>query len=196
MTTDTGISKLVVSFFCPALIWTNLIKFSDEELDNRNGREQLVELDSLDTEKALMLTDDDDPLDSLTWRSAAQSCASVSVALTLLRRLAASGSVLSPVFLGNAQCNFRLPSTSFNLTCSCWTSARRTRWAQDPRRSYSTSVFTLVGGRNFEEAPEVRHSPFSCPVSLELKDFHRGISEVPELNIAESQVSTKGTAPA
>lgn len=27
MTTDTAISKLVVSFFCPALIWTNLIKF-------------------------------------------------------------------------------------------------------------------------------------------------------------------------
>lgn len=35
---------------------------SDEELDNRNGREQFVELDSLDTEKALLLTDDDDPL--------------------------------------------------------------------------------------------------------------------------------------
>lgn len=33
---------------------------SDEELDNRNGREQYVELDSLDTEKALLLTDDDD----------------------------------------------------------------------------------------------------------------------------------------
>lgn len=95
MTTDTAISKLVVSFFCPALIWTNLIKFrwsvwscpsiclscvdvlcvfllcaltlsyvflSDEELDNRNDREQFVELDSLDTEKALLLTDDDDPL--------------------------------------------------------------------------------------------------------------------------------------
>ena len=27
MTTDTAISKLVVSFFCPPLIWTNLIKF-------------------------------------------------------------------------------------------------------------------------------------------------------------------------
>lgn len=95
MTTDTAISKLVVSFFCPPLIWTNLIKFrcyilccpttclshvaapyvvllcaltlsfvflSDEELDNRNGSEQFVELDSLDTEKALLLTDDDDPL--------------------------------------------------------------------------------------------------------------------------------------
>lgn len=27
MTTDTGISKLVASFFFPPLIWTNLIKF-------------------------------------------------------------------------------------------------------------------------------------------------------------------------
>lgn len=35
---------------------------SDEELDNRNKSEQFVELDSLDTEKALLLTDDDDPL--------------------------------------------------------------------------------------------------------------------------------------
>lgn len=35
---------------------------SDEELDNRNGKKEFVELDSLDTEKALLLTDDDDPL--------------------------------------------------------------------------------------------------------------------------------------
>ncbi|KAG7272370.1 hypothetical protein CRUP_000361 [Coryphaenoides rupestris] len=54
MSTDTGISKLVLSFFCPPLIWTNLIKFS--------GGEHFTELDSLDTEKALLLTDGDDPL--------------------------------------------------------------------------------------------------------------------------------------
>lgn len=35
---------------------------SEEELDNRKGGEQFVELDSLDTEKALLLTDDDDHL--------------------------------------------------------------------------------------------------------------------------------------
>lgn len=40
------------------LLWLD----SDEELDNRSGREQFVELDSLDTEKALLLTDNDDPL--------------------------------------------------------------------------------------------------------------------------------------
>lgn len=32
MTTDTSISKLVLSFFCPPLIWTNLIKFRSEIL--------------------------------------------------------------------------------------------------------------------------------------------------------------------
>ncbi|XP_060924381.1 transient receptor potential cation channel subfamily M member 5 [Limanda limanda] len=101
MTTDTGISKLVVSFFCPALIWTNLIKFSDEELDNRTGREQLVELDSLDTEKALLLTDDDDPLDSGDpGDPAAQSCASVWWRF-LLRRWRRFWSAPVTVFLGN-----------------------------------------------------------------------------------------------
>lgn len=39
---------------------------SDEEHDNRNGREHFAELDSLDTEKALLLTDDDDTL--WVWR--------------------------------------------------------------------------------------------------------------------------------
>lgn len=95
MTTDTAISKLVVSFFWPPLIWTNLIKFRwrtrcrvssqhryfqwtfptfrcslyrDEELDSQSGRGQFVELDSLDTEKALLLTDDDnDDDDDPLW---------------------------------------------------------------------------------------------------------------------------------
>lgn len=35
---------------------------SDEELDNRSAHEEFVELDSLDTEKALLLTDSDEPL--------------------------------------------------------------------------------------------------------------------------------------
>lgn len=41
---------------------TLLCFLSDEELDNRSSQEQFGELDSLDTEKALLLTDDDDPL--------------------------------------------------------------------------------------------------------------------------------------
>ncbi|XP_061594992.1 transient receptor potential cation channel subfamily M member 5 isoform X2 [Cololabis saira] len=101
MTTDTAISKLVVSFFCPALIWTNLIKFSEEELDNRNGNQQFVELDSLDTEKALLLTDDDDdPLDSSPGGAATQSCASVWWRF-FLRRWRRFWSAPVTVFLGN-----------------------------------------------------------------------------------------------
>uniref|UniRef100_A0A669EG82 Transient receptor potential cation channel, subfamily M, member 5 n=1 Tax=Oreochromis niloticus TaxID=8128 RepID=A0A669EG82_ORENI len=101
MTTDTAISKLVVSFFCPPLIWTNLIKFSDEELDNRNAGKQFVELDSLDTEKALLLSDDDDdPLDSSPGGQADQSCASVWWRF-LLRRWRRFWSAPVTVFLGN-----------------------------------------------------------------------------------------------
>ncbi|XP_026233556.1 transient receptor potential cation channel subfamily M member 5 [Anabas testudineus] len=100
MTTDTAISKLVVSFFCPPLIWTNLIKFSEEELDNRNGGEQFVELDSLDTEKALLLTDDDDHLDSSPGGQTAQSCASVWWRY-LIRRWRRFWSAPVTVFLGN-----------------------------------------------------------------------------------------------
>uniref|UniRef100_G3PYG4 Transient receptor potential cation channel, subfamily M, member 5 n=1 Tax=Gasterosteus aculeatus aculeatus TaxID=481459 RepID=G3PYG4_GASAC len=96
MTTDTGISKLVASFFFPPLIWTNLIKFSDEELDNKLSQGQFVELDSLDTEKALLLSDDDDPLSG----QGAQSCASVWWRF-LHRRWRRFWSAAVTVFLGN-----------------------------------------------------------------------------------------------
>ncbi|KAK7912525.1 hypothetical protein WMY93_012736 [Mugilogobius chulae] len=99
MTTDTAISKLVVSFFCPPLIWTNLIKFSDEELEESN-KGQFVELDSLDTEKALLLTDDDDPLDSSPGGPADQSCASMWWRF-LVRRWRRFWSAPVTVFLGN-----------------------------------------------------------------------------------------------
>uniref|UniRef100_A0A8C7X9S6 Transient receptor potential cation channel, subfamily M, member 5 n=1 Tax=Oryzias sinensis TaxID=183150 RepID=A0A8C7X9S6_9TELE len=92
MTTDTAISKLVVSFFCPPLIWTNLIKFSDEELDNRTSNKQFVELDSLDTEKAL--------IDSSPGGQASQSCASVWWRF-FLRRWRRFWSAPVTVFLGN-----------------------------------------------------------------------------------------------
>lgn len=48
--------------FCCVHTTLSCVFLSDEELDNRNDRKQFVELDSLDTEKALLLTDDDDPL--------------------------------------------------------------------------------------------------------------------------------------
>ncbi|XP_046897658.1 transient receptor potential cation channel subfamily M member 5 isoform X2 [Hypomesus transpacificus] len=101
MTTDTAISKLVVSFFCPPLIWTNLIKFSDEDMDSPSGGKQFVELDSLDTEKALQLTDED-PLDS---RAPPGATATQSNAATwwrfLLRRWRRFWSAPVTVFLGN-----------------------------------------------------------------------------------------------
>lgn len=51
------------SFLLLCALTLSCVLASDEELDNRNGREQFVEPDSLDTEKALLLTDDDnDPL--------------------------------------------------------------------------------------------------------------------------------------
>uniref|UniRef100_A0AAR2J673 Transient receptor potential cation channel, subfamily M, member 5 n=1 Tax=Pygocentrus nattereri TaxID=42514 RepID=A0AAR2J673_PYGNA len=88
MTTDTAISKLVLSFFCPALIWTNLIKFSDEILQSRGGGEQFAELDSLETEKALLLSDEDPASVSLTLQF-------------LLRRWKRFWSAPVTVFLGN-----------------------------------------------------------------------------------------------
>ncbi|XP_059927189.1 transient receptor potential cation channel subfamily M member 5 [Gadus macrocephalus] len=99
MTTDTGISKLVLSFFCPPLIWTNLIKFSEEESDSRSSGEPFTELDSLDTEKALLLTDDDDPLGSAP-HAAGQSCAAVWWRF-FLRRWHRFWSAPVTVFLGN-----------------------------------------------------------------------------------------------
>ncbi|KAM9422687.1 transient receptor potential cation channel subfamily M member 5 [Salvelinus alpinus] len=102
MTTDTAISKLVLSFFCPPLIWTNLIKFSDEELDSRGGgEEQYVELDSLDTEKALLLTDND-PLDSGGPPGGVEGQSSAAVWWRfLLRRWRRFWSAPVTVFLGN-----------------------------------------------------------------------------------------------
>ncbi|XP_076853992.1 transient receptor potential cation channel subfamily M member 5 isoform X2 [Brachyhypopomus gauderio] len=100
MTTDTAISKLVLSFFLQPLIWTNLIKFRDEALESGGGEQQFVDLDSLDTEKALLLTQEDsedpkevrDPVD--------QSCGAA-WSQFLLRRWRMFWSAPVTVFLGN-----------------------------------------------------------------------------------------------
>uniref|UniRef100_A0A8C9RN27 Transient receptor potential cation channel, subfamily M, member 5 n=1 Tax=Scleropages formosus TaxID=113540 RepID=A0A8C9RN27_SCLFO len=96
MTTDTAISKLVLSFFFPPLIWTNLIKFSDEELDSSRSGEQFAELDSLDTEKALLLTEDD----NIEGPSVPQSTGAIWMQF-LLRRWRCFWSAPVTVFLGN-----------------------------------------------------------------------------------------------
>ncbi|KAM6160888.1 transient receptor potential cation channel subfamily M member 5 [Erethizon dorsatum] len=53
MATGTPILRLLGAFTCPALIYTNLIIFS-EEAPLRTGLEDLQELDSLDTEQSLL----------------------------------------------------------------------------------------------------------------------------------------------
>ncbi|XP_030650049.1 transient receptor potential cation channel subfamily M member 5 [Chanos chanos] len=100
MTTDTAISKLVLSFFCPPLIWTNLIKFSDEALESRGSGEQFVELDSLDTEKALLLTEEDPAGADADVNPASQSN-SAGWSHFLLRRWRRFWSAPVTVFLGN-----------------------------------------------------------------------------------------------
>ncbi|KAK1161610.1 transient receptor potential cation channel subfamily M member 5-like isoform X1 [Acipenser oxyrinchus oxyrinchus] len=56
MKSDTRIWKLVLSFFCPPLIYTKLITFSEDEHHTVGGAEQFKELDSQDSEKAMLLT--------------------------------------------------------------------------------------------------------------------------------------------
>lgn len=54
------VMKAITMLFTKSSLTHRCWRSRDEELDSRSGREQFVELDSLDTEKALLLTDDDD----------------------------------------------------------------------------------------------------------------------------------------
>uniref|UniRef100_A0A4W3HLK6 Transient receptor potential cation channel, subfamily M, member 5 n=1 Tax=Callorhinchus milii TaxID=7868 RepID=A0A4W3HLK6_CALMI len=54
MSTDTAIWKLVFAFFCPPLIYTNLMDFSTDDQLSVGESEQLKELDSWDTEQVLL----------------------------------------------------------------------------------------------------------------------------------------------
>ncbi|XP_027993215.2 transient receptor potential cation channel subfamily M member 5 [Eptesicus fuscus] len=53
MAAGTPVLRLLGTFLCPGLLYTGLIAFS-EEAPQRTGREDLRELDSLDTEKSLL----------------------------------------------------------------------------------------------------------------------------------------------
>ncbi|NXU91672.1 TRPM5 protein, partial [Xiphorhynchus elegans] len=59
MSTSTQILKLICGFWCPFLIYTNLIAFSEEK-QSKNEPEPLRELDSLDTEKTVFLSKEED----------------------------------------------------------------------------------------------------------------------------------------
>ncbi|NXI48431.1 TRPM5 protein, partial [Galbula dea] len=58
MSTSTQILKLICGFWCPFLIYTNLIAFSEEK-QSKNEPEPFRELDSLDTERTLFLSKED-----------------------------------------------------------------------------------------------------------------------------------------
>ncbi|NXF99271.1 TRPM5 protein, partial [Sakesphorus luctuosus] len=59
MSTSTEILKLICGFWCPFLIYTNLIAFSEEK-QSKNEPEPLRELDSLDTERTLFFSKEED----------------------------------------------------------------------------------------------------------------------------------------
>ncbi|NXF86652.1 TRPM5 protein, partial [Eubucco bourcierii] len=59
MSTSTQILKLISGFWCPFLIYTNLIKFSEEK-HSKNEPEPFRELDSLDTEMTLFFPKEED----------------------------------------------------------------------------------------------------------------------------------------
>ncbi|XP_025057921.1 transient receptor potential cation channel subfamily M member 5 [Alligator sinensis] len=55
MSTSTQILKLICGFWCPLLIYTNVIAFSEEK-QSKNEPEPFRELDSLDTERTLLFS--------------------------------------------------------------------------------------------------------------------------------------------
>ncbi|KFR11282.1 Transient receptor potential cation channel subfamily M member 5, partial [Opisthocomus hoazin] len=59
MSTSTQILKLICGFWCPFLIYTNLIAFSEEK-QSKNEPEPFRELDSLDTERTLLFSKEED----------------------------------------------------------------------------------------------------------------------------------------
>ncbi|KAM7019489.1 transient receptor potential cation channel subfamily M member 5 [Passerculus sandwichensis] len=59
MSTSTQILKLICAFWCPFLIYTNFISFSEEK-QSKNEPEPFRELDSLDSERTLFFSKEED----------------------------------------------------------------------------------------------------------------------------------------
>ncbi|XP_043914863.1 transient receptor potential cation channel subfamily M member 5 [Protopterus annectens] len=57
MSTDTQIWKLIMGFICPPLIYSNIIKFSEEEQQPSEDPQMLKELEAQETEKNALFTD-------------------------------------------------------------------------------------------------------------------------------------------
>ncbi|XP_052006330.1 transient receptor potential cation channel subfamily M member 5-like [Xyrauchen texanus] len=85
MRTDTSISRLMLIFFIPFLMWTRLIKFNDNEQESKGEGEPFDELDSLETEQALLLTNEDPVTAEGGSDPAAQSCSDTFIRVVLRR---------------------------------------------------------------------------------------------------------------
>uniref|UniRef100_A0A673IE45 Transient receptor potential cation channel subfamily M member 5-like n=1 Tax=Sinocyclocheilus rhinocerous TaxID=307959 RepID=A0A673IE45_9TELE len=100
MRTDTSISRLVLTFFMPPLVWTNLVKFNAEEKVSKGEGEPFAELDSLETEQALLLTDEDPVAAEGGGDSAVQSCSATFI-YVMLQKWNRFWSAPCTVFMGN-----------------------------------------------------------------------------------------------
>ncbi|TRY93569.1 hypothetical protein DNTS_016416 [Danionella cerebrum] len=100
MRTDTSISRLVLTFFLPPLVWTNLIKFNaDEQLSKVDG-EPFSEMEGLATEQTLLVTDEDPVAGEEISDPVARHC-STSLIRVVLQRWNRFWSAPVTVFMGN-----------------------------------------------------------------------------------------------
>uniref|UniRef100_A0A8C2C6N7 Transient receptor potential cation channel, subfamily M, member 5 n=1 Tax=Cyprinus carpio TaxID=7962 RepID=A0A8C2C6N7_CYPCA len=100
MRTDTSISRLLLTFFMPPLVWTNLVKFNAEEKVSKGEREPFAELDSLETEQALLLTDENPAAAEGGSDSAVRSCSATFI-YVMLQKWNRFWSAPVTVFMGN-----------------------------------------------------------------------------------------------
>ncbi|XP_016142717.1 transient receptor potential cation channel subfamily M member 5-like [Sinocyclocheilus grahami] len=100
MRTDTSIARLVLTFFMPPLVWTNLVKFNAEEKVSKGEGEPFAELDSLETEQALLLTDEDPVAAEGGGDSAVQRCSAAFI-YVMLQKWNRFWSAPCIVFMGN-----------------------------------------------------------------------------------------------
>ncbi|NWZ02018.1 TRPM5 protein, partial [Loxia curvirostra] len=98
MSTSTQILKLICAFWCPFLIYTNLISFSEEK-QSKNEPEPFRELDSLDSERTLFFSKEEDRgNDTLEKQSPSANTAWATFMFTRWRRF---WSAPVTVFMGN-----------------------------------------------------------------------------------------------
>ncbi|XP_065611271.1 transient receptor potential cation channel subfamily M member 5 isoform X1 [Cyrtonyx montezumae] len=97
MSTNTQILKLICGFWCPFLIYTNLIAFSEEK-QAKNEPEPFKELDSLDTERTLFLSKEEYRSGKLEKQNPSESTAWATFTFTRWKKF---WSAPVTVFMGN-----------------------------------------------------------------------------------------------